>query len=224
MKISKLILALSTVVMSINASAQLNSIVSKSDSIKSLEYTVNAIKIKNDKIIKSKPSMAYDYYPIKYPTTKSYYNREGLLIKKQNTNQRDTTYYNSKNQKIKMVLYPENSKDSLSIYYSYDDQGNIETKKMHASAEKLDYYLEGNYYSDESIINKFYHNYYLSETDSTSQRQFETSKPELNTYYRLFNTDNKIVHEKYITITKNPDPYKPDSTLHNITYEYTKEQ
>jgi hypothetical protein len=166
--------------------------------------------------------MAYGYYPIKYPSTKSYYNKEGFLIKKDNVNQRDTSYYNSKNQKIKMVLYPSNSKDSISIYYSYDNQGNIETQKMNASAEKLDYYLDGNYYSYESITTKFYHNYYLSETDSTSQRQFENTKPELNTYYRLYNIDNKIIDEKYLTTNKNPYPYKPDSTFHHITYEYNK--
>jgi hypothetical protein len=223
MKIFKLLLTLSIVVLSVNSSAQHSFTIKKSDSIKSLDYRVSAIKIKNGKIIKSKPSMAYDYYPIKYPSTKSYYNKEGFLIKEDNINQRDTSYYNSKNQKIKMVLYPGNSKDSISIYYSYDNQGNIETKKMSTSAEKLDYYLEGNYYSDESIINTFYHNYYLSETDSTSLGQFQTKKPLLNTYCRLYDSENRIVNEKFLTTTKNPFPYKPDSTFHHITYDYTKD-
>jgi hypothetical protein len=223
MKIFKLLLLFSTLVVSINSSAQLSITIKKSDSIKSLEYRVSAIKIKNGKIIKSKPSMAYDYYPITYPSTKSYYNREGFLMKKENTNQRDTSYYNSKNQKIKMVLYPGNSKDSISIYYSYDDRGNIETEKMHTSNDKMGYSLDGNYYSHESIRNKFYRNYYLSETDSTSRSQFEHTKPELNTYCRLYNHENKIISEKYLSITKNPYPYKQDSTYHTIAYQYTKE-
>jgi hypothetical protein len=223
MKIFKLLLTLSILFVSINSSAQLSITIKKSDSIKSIDYRVSAIKIKNGKIIKSKPSMAYDYYPITYPSTKSYYNREGFLIKKENTNQRDTSCYNSKNQKIKMVLYPLNSKDSISIYYSYDDRGNIEAEKMYASADKMEYSLDGNYYSYESIRDKFYRNYYLSETDSTSLSQFEHTKPELNTYCRLYNHENKIIIEKYLTTTKNPYPDKPDSTYHTISYHYTKE-
>ena len=223
MKISRLLLAISTLFMSINALAQLNIIVNKSDSIKSLEYKVYRLKIKNNDTIKTKTTLAYDYYPVQYPITKFYFNEFGGLIKKDNPNQKDTTYYNSKNQKIKRVLYPGNSKDSISIFYSYDHQGNIETEKMKASDPKLNYELDANYYSHESLIDKFYTNYYLSANDSTGYNQFESVKIALNTYYRLYNDDNKLVKEKYVTITKNAFPQKSDSTFHTISYQYTKE-
>ena len=223
MKISKLLFAISVVFISLNSSAQLHVIVNKADSIKSLEYTVYKLKIKNTDTIKTKRTLAYDYYPIQYPRTKFYYNKRGDLIKKDNPNQKDTTYYNSKKQKIKRVLYPGNSKDSISIFYSYDSQGNIETENMKASDPKLNYELDANYYSYESLIDTFYTNYYLSENDSTEYNQFESVKMELNTYYRLYNDENKLVKEKYVTTTKNAFPYKADSTFHIISYHYTEE-
>ena len=163
MKISKLLLAISFLFIGLQARAQLNITVSKSDSIKSLAYKVFKVKTKNDKVIKGKPTILYDYYPIQYPLTKLYYSKHGPLIKKDNSNQKDTTYYNSKNQIIKKVLYPNHSrsKDSIIIYYSYDIRGNVETEKMKASGSNLNYVLDRNYYSYKSLIDKEYNNYYL---------------------------------------------------------------
>jgi len=223
LNITKLLFSISVLLLSINSIAQLNTVVKKSDSIKSIEYIVNFIRIKNDKIIKSKPSLAYGYYPIQYSSTKSYYNTDGILIKKDNPNQKDTIYYNSKNQKIIRVLYPRKTKDSIAIFYSYDSQGNIESKKMTASAHKLDYKLGNNYYSYESLIDEFYRNYYTLKNDTTVRNQFEKVKMKLNYYYRLYNQKNKLIKEKYLTTHKNTFPYKADSTLHTITYTYTKE-
>ncbi|MCA0153487.1 hypothetical protein [Winogradskyella vincentii] len=225
MKISKLLLAISILFISLQSRAQLNIVVSKSDSIKSLAFKVFKVKTKNDKVIKSKPTILYDYYPIQYPLAKLYYNKHGLLIKKDNSNQKDTTYYNSKNQIIKKILYPDpaRSKDSIIIYYSYDIQGNIETKKMKASEPKLNYVLDSNYYAYESLIDKVYNNYYLLENDSTGLNQFKSCKLELNNYYRLYNGKNKLVEEKYLINSINPFPYKPDSIIHSIKYQYNKE-
>ena len=225
MKISKLLLAISLLFIGLQSRAQLNITVSKSDSIKSLSYKVFKVKTKNDNLIKSKLTMAYNYYPIQYPLKKLYYNENGYLIKKDNSNQKDTTYYNSKKQIIKKVLYPDptKSKDSIAIYYSYDIQGNITTEKMKASGSNLNYVLDGNYYSYESLIDKFYNNYYLLENDSSGRSQIKNIKPELNNYYRLYNQKNKLVEEKYLTTTINPFPYKSDSTIHSIKYQYNKE-
>ncbi len=225
MKISPLFLIISTLLIGINSSAQLNIIVNESDSIKSLVYKVYQLKTKNNKVIKSEPSILYDTYPIQYPLVKLHFNKHGLLIKKDQSHQKDTTYYNSQNQKIKMVLYPnpERSKDSISIYYTYDIQGHLKTEKMKASDPKLDYHLDGYYYSHKSLIDKFYINYYLSEKDPTVQEQFENVKPALNYYYRLFKNKNTLVKEKYVTTTKNQLPFQPDSTLYTITYQYNKE-
>lgn len=223
LNISKFLFSISALLLSINSIAQLNTAVNKSDSIKSMEYIVNSVRIKNDKIIKRKPSLAYDYYPIQYSFTKSYYSTDAFLIKKDNPNQKDTTYYNTKNQEIIKVLYPGKTKDSIVIFYSYDSQGNIESKKMSASAQKLDYKLGSNYYSYESLIDEFYQNYYMLKNDTTVGNQFNKEKMKLNCYYRLYNQKNKLIKEKYLTTHKNSFPNKTDSTLHTIIYTYTKE-
>lgn len=222
LNISKFLFSISALLLSINSIAQFNTVVNKLDSIKSMEYIVNSIRIKNDKIIKRNTSL-HDGYPICYPTTKNYYKRHGVLIKKDNPNQKDTIYYNSKNQEIIRILYPRKTKDSIVIFYSYDSQGNIESKKMSASAQKLDYKLGSNYYSYESLIDEFYQNYYMLKNDTTVVNQFNKEKMKLNYNYRLYNQNNKLIKEKYLTIHKNPFPYKTDSTLHTIIYTYNKE-
>jgi len=85
--------------------AQLNILFSKSDSIKSFSYKVFKVKNKNNKLIKSEPTILYDYYPIQYPLIMLYYNKDGLLIKKDNSNQKDTTYYDAEKRKLQRYLF-----------------------------------------------------------------------------------------------------------------------
>ncbi len=226
MKISKLVLPFLIFLLGMPASAQLNILVSKSDSIKSLSYKVFKVKKKNNKIIKSEPTIRYDYYPIQYPLITLYYNEDGLLIKKDNTNQKDTTHYNSENKKVTTVLIPDpgRSKDSITISYAYDIHGNIKTETMQTSAPNMNYLLNDNYYSYESLTDKIYINYYFAESDSTELKKFKNEQPKLNHYYRLFNDNNKLVEEKFLTTSKNPFPYKPDSIIHTIKYEYNADK
>jgi hypothetical protein len=226
MKNSKLVFTFFILFFNMHISAQLTIAVSKSDSIKSLSYKVFRVKKKKNKMIKSEPTIAYEYYPIQYPLITLYYNKDGLLIKKHNTNQKDTTYYNSENKKVRTVLIPNpgNSKDSITISYTYDSHGNLTTEKMQASAPKISYRLNNNYYSHESLIGKVYLNYYVSKTDSTDLTKFNNEKLSVNNFYRLFNGTNKLVEEKYLTTSKNPFPYKPDSIIHTIKYQYNKDQ
>lgn len=227
MKISKIVLPVLILLISMHISAQQNIVVRKSDSIKSLSYSVFSVKTKENKVIKSKPVNIPDpeFYPIQYPSTTLHYDRNGHLIKKDNSNQKDTTYYNSENKKIKTVLIPnpQSSQDSITISYTYDMQGNLKMKTMQASAPKMNYRLDNNYYSFESITDKIYINYYLSKNDSTVQEKFENVKPQLNYYYRTFDHKNKLIEEKYLTTSKNPFPYKQDSVIHHIKYQYNKD-
>lgn len=225
MKTSKLVLTIFAVCICINSFAQIDPKVNTFDSIKSLTYTVYQLKTKNNKIIKTSPTILYDYYPIQYPLKKCYYNTKGNLVVKENQSQKDTIYYNSKNQKIKMVLYPNAKKlnDSITFFYAYDIYGNIIAEKTVASSPKLDYYLNGNLYSYKSLINKFYINFYVLEKDSVGIKQFDNEKVELNYYYRLFNNNNQLLKEKYVTTDKNSYPLKVDSTIHSVEYHYNNE-
>jgi hypothetical protein len=227
MKISNIVLPVLMLLISIHASAQQNITVGKSDSIKSLSWSVFSIKTKGDKLIKGKPTNIPDpeFYPIQYPSTVLHYNRNGQFIKKTDSNQKDTTYYNSENKKIKTVIIPnpQSSQDSITISYTYDLKGNLKMKKMQASAPKMDYSLDNNYYSFESITDKTYINYYLSKNDSTEHEKFENVKPRLNYYYRIFDEKNKLMAEKYLTTTKNPYPYQQDSVIHHTIYQYNKD-
>jgi len=225
MKISKLVLTFFILFFSLHTSAQLNIVVSKSDSIKSLSYKVFKVKKKNNKVIKSEPTILYAYYPIQYPLMTLYYNKDGLIIKKDNFNQKNTTYYNSENKKVTTVLIPNPGRlnDSITISFAYDIHGNIKKEKMQASAPKMSYRLNNNYYSHESLIDKIYINYYLSKSDSTDLNKFKNEKLNLNHYYRLFSDKNKLIEEKYLTTSKNPFPYKPDSIIHTIKYKYNKD-
>lgn len=224
MKISNLLLLLLILLISMHTSAQQNDAVSKYDSIESLSYRVFSVKTKGKKVIKSKPINTPDFYPIQYPSNTLHYNRNGHLIKKDNSNQKDTTYYNSENKKIKTVLIPnpQNSKDSITISYSYDMQGNLKMEKMQASAPKMDYSLDNNYYSFASLTDKIYINYYLLKNDSTEQKKFENAKPQLNYYYRIFDDKNKLIEQKHVTTSKKPFPYKQDSVIHHTKYQYNK--
>ncbi len=227
MKISKLILLVLILLISMNTSAQITIAVGKSDSIKSLSWRVFRVKTKGDNVIKGKPTNIPDpeFYPIQYPSTILHYNRNGHLIKRDDSNQKDTTYYNSENMKIKTVIIPnpQSSQDSITISYTYDVQGNLKMKKMQASTPKMNYRLDNYYYSFESITDKTYINYYLSKSDSTEHEKFENIKPQLNYYYRIFDDENKLIAEKYLTTTKNPYPYKQDSVIHHTKYQYNKD-
>lgn len=227
MKISKIVLPVLILLLSMHTSAQQNIAVRKSDSIESLSYRVFSVKTKGNKVIKSKPINIPDpeFYPIQYPSKTLHYNRNGHLIKKDNSNQKDTTYYNSENKKIKTVLIPnpKSTKDSITISYTYDMQGNLKMKKMQASAPKMNYRLDNNYYSFESITNKIYINYYLSKNDSTVHEKFENVKPQLNYYYQIFDDKNKLIEKKYLTTSKNPFPYKQDSVIHHTKYQYNND-
>lgn len=112
----------------IYTSAQQNIAVGKSNSIESLSYKVFRVKTKGNNVLKSKPTNIPDteFYPIQYPSTILYYNRNGNLIKKEDSNQIDTTCYNSEHKNIKTVIIPnpKSSKDSITINYTYDIQGN----------------------------------------------------------------------------------------------------
>jgi len=227
MEIFKLILPVLILIISMHTSAQQNIAVCKSDSIESISYRVFSVKTKGNSVIKSKPINIPDpeFYPIQYPSTILHYNRNGHLIKNENSNQIDTTYYNSENKKIKIVIIPnpQSSKDSITISYTYDMQGNLKMQKMQASAPKMDYRLDDNYYSFESLTDKIYINYYLSKNDSTEREKFENIKPQLNYYYRIFDDKNNLIEEKYLTTTKNSFPYKQDSVIHHTRYQYNKD-
>lgn len=227
MKIAKLVLPVLILLISMHTSAQLTTAVGKSDSIKSLSWSVFSVKTKGNNIIKGKPTNIPDpeFYPIKYPSTILHYNRNGHLIKQEDSDQKDSTYYNSENKKIKTVIIPnpQSSQDSITISYTYDLQGNLKMKKMQTSDPKMNYRLDNYYYSFESITDKTYINYYLSKNDSTEHEKFENVKPQLNYYYRIFDEENKLIEEKYLTTTKNPYPYKQDSVKHHTKYQYNKD-
>lgn len=222
-KKTTLLLMVLLVSISMRSLAQRLIVENRSDSIKSLAYGIYKLEIKDNVFIKGKPSSLYDAYPIHYPTSQLFYDQEGRLIKDESFGQKDTTYYNSEDQKIKTIIYPEGSKDSIVISYTYDNRGNIETKKMRASAPKLNYRLDGNYYSYESLIDKFYKNDYLSESDSSYPVAYENQPLELNNYYRLFDAENKLIEEKYLICVENPFPHKADSIIHTISYQYNKD-
>lgn len=227
MKNSKLVIPVLILLISMHTSAQQNIAVRKSDSIESLAYRVFRVKTKGNNIIKGKRINIPDpeFYPIQYPSRTLHYNRNGHLIKKDISDQKDTTFYNSGNKKIKTVIIPnpQSSKDSITISYTYDMQGNLKMEKMQASAQKMDYRLDNNYYSFESLTDKIYINYYLSKNDSTEHEKFENIKPQLNYSYRIFDDNNKLIEEKYLTTTKNPFPYKQDSVIHHSKYQYNKD-
>lgn len=199
---------------SLQLQAQFGSVVNKSDSIKSLDYRFYKVKIKNNKIVKSKPTILFEGYPILYPTSKLFFNKNGLLIKEDKSHQKDTTYYNSANQKIKMVLYPDGKNDSITFNYSYDGHGNIETIEKKASAPKMDFSLKGNYYSYTALNDEFYKNYYISKDNPNIVNQFEAIKPEKNYSYRLYNDENELVEEKNLY----------GSRIRTIKYQYNKEK
>jgi hypothetical protein len=192
-------------------------------SIKCLSYAVYKLEIKDAQWIKGKPSFLYNGYPIHYPTSQLFYDKDGRLTKDENLSQKDTTYYNLADQKVKTIIYFPDSKDSIVISYAYDQHGNMTAKKMKASASNLDYYSDGYYYSHEAIIDKFYINYYLSGRDSIYPLAFENQQLELNHYYRLFDAKNKLIEEKHVTCVENPFPYKPDSITNTISYQYNKD-
>jgi hypothetical protein len=210
MEISKVLLSITTVLISLHSQAQIN----KSDSIKSLVYKAYKVKTNNNKVIKSKPTILFEGYPIFYPTSKLFFNQDGLLIKEDKSHQTDTTYYNSENKKIKMALYPNGKNDSITFNYSYDDHGNIEAIKKKASAPKMDFSLKGNYYSYTALIDEFYENYYLSKDNPNVVNQFEAIKPENHYSYRLYNDENKLVEQKNLY----------GSRIRTIKYQYNKEK
>ena len=214
MKIYKVLFTISTLLINLHLQAQTIIAVNKSDSIKSLEYKVYNVETVNNKIIKSKPKILFEGYPILYPTSKSFFNKEGLKIKEDRPYQKDTSYYNSTNQKIKMVIYPEGQNDSITFDYSYDDYGNIESIKKKASAPKMDFRLKDNYYSYTSIIDEFYENYYLSGDDLNVVSQFEAITPIENYTYRLYNDQNELIEQKNLY----------GSRIRTIKYEYNTEK
>jgi RNA binding exosome subunit len=196
MTIAKLILTISIGLIGFYSNAQIDIAINESDSMKSLEYNFYKVKTKNNKIIKSKPTVLFDGYPIWYPTSKLFFDKDGLLVKEDRSDQTDTTYYNSANQKIKMVLYPKGKNDSITFSYSYDSLGNIETIRKKSSAPKMDFSLERNHYSYEALVDEFYENFYLSEDDPDVANQFEAIIPEQNHSYRLYNDENELVEQK----------------------------
>ena len=93
---------------------------------------------------------------------------------------------------------------------------------MKASAEDIDF-LEGkNYFSENYLLDIYYHNFYLKEADSSSYTQYNNSIIEPNHFYKLYNAKNRLVAEQNINISKNLFPYKDDTTAHTTTYEYNK--
>ncbi len=223
MKISRLLFLIPVIVTSMHLQAQIGNVIYKSDSIKSMVYNTYKAALENGKVVKGKSKILFEGYPILYPTSKLFFNKDGLLIKKDKPYQKDTTYYNSENQKIKMVLYPSEKNDSITFNYTYDSHGNIETIAKKASAPKMDFSLNGNYYSYTALIDEFYKNYYLTKDNQDVAIQFQAIKPEKHTTYRLYNDVNKLLEEIYLTTRNNSFPNKPDSTIHTITYKYNKE-
>ena len=226
MKISTLVYTCFMLFIGMQTRAQLTMAVSKTDSIKSLSYKVFKVKTKNNKIVKTEPTILYEYYPIQYPLIRLYYNTDGLLIKKDNANQKDTMVYISNKQKVTTILMPDpgRSEDRIAISYAYDTHGNIKTETMQASAPNMNYRLNDNYYSYESLRDRVYMNFYWLKNDSTHLHKFKNIKPELNHYYRLYRDNNTLVEEKYVTTSQNPWPYKPDSIIHTVKYEYNKDK
>jgi hypothetical protein len=222
-KSATLLVIMLTFTMSMQSLAQQPNDTSSVSSIKSLSYAVYKLEIKDTQWIKGKSSFLYNAYPIHYPNSELFYDKEGRMIKDENRNQIDTTYYNLADQKVKTIIYFPASKDSIVISYIYDQHGNMTAKKMKASAPKLAYYSDGNYYSHESIIDNVYTNYYLSGNDSSYPSAYEKQQLELNHYYRLFDAENKLIEEKYLSCVKNPFPYKEDSIIHSISYRYNEE-
>ena len=210
MNIYKVLITISILIVSLHLQAQIH----KSDSIKSIEYKCYKVKTKNNKIIKSKPTILFEGYPIQYPTSTLFFNKDGVVVKKDKSHQTDTTYYNSSNQKVKMVLYPDEKNDSITFSYSYDSHGNLESIKKKASAPKMDFSLENNYYSYTALIDEFFENYYLSKDNPNVLKQFEAIKPEKNYSYRLYNNENELVEEKNIY----------GSRIRTIKYHYNKEK
>lgn len=214
MKIYNVLFTISTLLISLHSQAQTIITVNKYDSIKSLEYKVYKVETKYNKIIKSKPKILFEGYPILYPTSKLFFNKEGLKIKEDRPYQKDTSYYNSTNQKIKMVLYPDGKNDSITFDYSYDDYGNIESIKKKASDPKMDFRLKDNYYSYTALIDEFYKNYYLSEDNLNVVSQFEAITPIENYTYRLYNDQNELVEQKNLY----------GSRVRTIKYEYNTDK
>lgn len=221
-KIKGGILLLFTAFMSVTAFSQSYLEGEIPDSVKTLDFKVYTVKVKKGKITKGKPigALAHEYYPLKYPFVKSYYDADGKVVKTEGMDQTDTLYYNQAGQLTRRVLYPVKSKDSIIISFIYDAHGNITEKKMNSSAPEMDYRLDGNYYSYKSLIDTKYRNYYLSEADSSDLQQFRSRKPELHTYYRLFNDKNELIQEKYLVTTATGLPHQYDSTFYTITYLY----
>lgn len=219
------ILLLFTVFMSVTAFSQSYLEGEIPDSVKTLDFKVYTVKVKKGKITKGKPigALAHEYYPVKYPFIKSYFDSDGRIVKTEGLDQTDTFCYNTESQLTTRVLYPVKSNDSITIAFIYDAQGNIAEKKMNSSAPEMDYRLDGNYYSYKSLIDTKYRNYYLSEADSGDLQQFRSRKPELHTYYRLFNDKNELIQEKYLVTTATGLPHQKDSTFYTITYKYNKE-
>ncbi|WP_157515012.1 hypothetical protein [Gaetbulibacter saemankumensis] len=214
MKIYNIIFTIYFLFTSLEVQAQFGSVVNKSDSIKSLDYRFYKIETKNNKIVKGKPKILFEGYPILYPTSKLFFNKNEELIKEEKSHQKDTTYYNSVNQKIKMVLYPDGGNDSITFNYSYDSHGNIETIRKKASAPKMDFSLKGNYYSYTALIDEFYKNYYLSKDNPNVVNQFEAITPIENYTYRLYNDQNELIEQKNLY----------GSRIRTIKYEYNTEK
>jgi len=185
------------------------------DIIKSLEYKIYKVKIVDGKIIKKKTGYLYKGYPIRYPSSKFFFSKDRKIIKEDHSYQTDTTYYNFNHQKVKMVLYPEGKKDSITFKYAYDEHGNLESVRKKASAPKMDFSLEGNHYSYTALIDEFYKNFYLTKDDPDVSNQFETTMPEENYTYRLYNDKNQLVQIKNL--------YDSGTRIRTIKYQYDEE-
>ncbi len=213
MKISKLFCVLCMALSGLQTYAQIDNSVDKPDLVKSLDYRCYTVKMQNDTIVKDKQIVLFEGYPIRYPVSTLYFDKSGNTIKEDRTHQSDKIYYNTANQKIKMVLYPDGKNDSITFNYAYDDHGNIETVTKNASAPKMDFSLGANHYTYEALRDEVYKNYYLSDDNSKIEHQFESINPEANYTYRLYNAKNKLIQEKN----------RYGSRIRTIKYEYNNE-
>ena len=94
MNMYKVLLTISILLVSFHLQAQIH----EYGPIKSLEYRCYKIKQYENNVVKNKKAtILFEGYPIHYPVSKRFFNKDGQLIKENRYHQRDTSYYNSAN-------------------------------------------------------------------------------------------------------------------------------
>lgn len=201
-------------------SAQTDTAKTRNAVIKSISYNIYKADTDHGQVVRGKEKWPWYGYPIHYPRETEYFSPQGKLLETAHPNQRDTVIYNAVGQKVKMILFPGNSTDSITLQYHYDDHGNMVDELMTTSNPDMDFRMQGNLFGPGAVRDTYFRNYYAATTDSLA---FATLRMEPGTYYRLFDRNNHMVEDKNMTLHDNGAFYKADTNIHRILYRYTKD-